>query len=70
MPEITIEFDMYCAKCGKGLCNQTEVCPPSHSKSGISVHVEPCERCIDEALDQGYEKGVDETQSEIEKAND
>jgi hypothetical protein len=49
-----IEFQVYCAECGNGLCNETEV------KSGRyepEVHVAPCEKCLKKAYDEGYDEG-------------
>ena len=48
MPDVNI--DVWCAKCGAGLCNQTTV------KRG-SFYVEPCEECIRQSRSDGYEEG-------------
>ena len=52
MPEI--DFSVYCS-CGNGLCRQTTV-------NGTNIEVEPCERCLKEARDGGYDKGYDDGQ--------
>lgn len=41
MPDVNI--DVYCAKCGRGLCNQTSC---ENYKGNISFFVEPCEHCM------------------------
>ena len=59
MPDMTIDFYVYCAKCGDGLCNQTTV--SSGNRGNIPyIHVEPCERCLDRAKDEGREEGYND----------
>lgn len=51
-----IEFEIWCS-CGEGLCNQaTEI------RGGISV--EPCEKCIERARDEGYNDGYNDRDKE------
>lgn len=54
MPIIETEFEVFCGKCGAGLCMNTTV-------DGARVYVEPYEYCMKEAYtygyDEGYEKG-------------
>jgi hypothetical protein len=61
MPEMMIDFDVYCS-CGEGLCNQTTV--SQDYRGNISIKVEPCERCLararNEGEDVGYNRGYDE----------
>ena len=53
-----IEFEVWCS-CGNGLCNKsTEV------RGGISV--EPCEKCLGVAREDGRQEGYDERDSEVE----
>ena len=56
MPEFTIEvpFEVVCAKCGNGLCRQSDA---SSHKGQNSVTVEPCEKCLDESYDKGFRDG-------------
>ena len=59
MPEMSVEFEVFCSECGQGLCNTTEVrVGPFHS-SGPQIHVDPCDSCIDKAGQDGYEKGYE-----------
>ena len=55
MPDVTIDVDVYCARCGNVL--QTE------SKEGYcgtkEFHAEPCEKCLDAAKDKGDDEGYD-----------
>lgn len=53
MPELTLEFDVYCS-CGEGLCGQTTENRPSHYRSSQGITVEPCQKCLDVARDEGY----------------
>lgn len=63
MPAFEVEFEVYCARCGAGLCNQTKTEDASHSYSRhhpAKVTVEPCKNCLEEAEQEGYEKGKEE----------
>jgi hypothetical protein len=53
MPQIKIDVDVYCGKCGNGICHLTSV-------SQNNFHVEPCDRCMEEAEEKGHSKGWDE----------
>lgn len=71
MPEFTLEFEVYCSKCGAGLCNQSRT--EFNQRRGLpSVHVEPCQHCLDEAKsvgdDEGHARGVQEMQDQIDAA--
>ena len=66
MPEIKVEVEVWC-DCGEGLCSQS-----STASKGTGVVVEPCQKCLDaakeegheEGYDKGYESGLDEGRSE------
>jgi DNA-directed RNA polymerase subunit M/transcription elongation factor TFIIS len=64
MPNLNI--DVWCAKCGDLLYDQTEV------KDG-AFHVSPCKRCMEEANNAGYDEGrtdgLDEAREEAEEAD-
>lgn len=78
MPEVVVEVEVYCAKCGAGLCNQTESVK-THARQQQSFRVTPCEACLkkdheeghsegyDEGYDQGHEDGQSETLSDKEQ---
>lgn len=55
MPEFSVEaeFDVYCASCGADLGRQTTT---SDSRRGRlrCADVEPCQKCLDAAYDEGY----------------
>lgn len=54
MPNMSIDFDVYCAVCGEGLCNCTEVVQNSYQ---TKIIIKPCPRCIEKAKDEGYCEG-------------
>jgi flavoprotein len=56
MPTLPMEFEVYCATCGAGLCsNCTEGRTTNRGMPFISV--DPCEKCLDAARDEGYSQG-------------
>ena len=59
MPDMTIEVEIYCAKCGDGLCNQTEFWR-TPTRGEPSFRVEPCERCLEAEYERGREAGIEE----------
>lgn len=64
MPEMMIDFEVYCS-CGEGLCNQTVVSYDNHGN--IAVKVEPCERCLARARDEGEDIGYDRGYTDVEE---
>lgn len=48
-----IYFEVYCANCGKGLCNLTTV----DERNGIIIEIKPCPECLKNAEVDGFEKG-------------
>ena len=56
MPELTLEFEVFCGKCGAGLCgNCTE--GKTRGRGTPFIQVEPCGICMEGAKDAGYDKG-------------
>ena len=59
MPELTvtlegtIDFEVFCA-CGNGLCSSTEV---RQQNGRNKLIVEPCEKCLLQEYDDGYNQG-------------
>lgn len=45
MPILEVEFEVYCDRCGAGLCAKTRV---SQRKKVHELYVEPCEGCLQE----------------------
>jgi hypothetical protein len=50
---IDVEFEVFCS-CGNGLCNQTTV---EYKHGGQRVIIEPCDKCLQNAMDEGYAEG-------------
>ena len=67
MPSFTVEvtaiadvnFEVYCGKCGAGLCNQSNGIDSS-GRRWAKVEVMPCESCLEDAKSDGYSAGYDE----------
>lgn len=57
--EVEVDFEVFCAKCGAGLCNQSEGGNTNGRKTPY-VSVEPCENCLEAVKDGGYYKGYAE----------
>lgn len=54
MANLDIAIDVVCGECGASLdCNQ------SSSRSGFTVEVSPCEKCMNEAEERGRESPKD-----------
>jgi hypothetical protein len=52
---VTIEFEVFCAKCGAGLCGNTTV--GTTKRRGMPfVEITPCERCLKDEYDRGREE--------------
>lgn len=65
MPEFevqtTVEFEVYCGKCGEGLCRQT-VTETRRGKNLVTI--DPCEKCLEDSEEVGYDKGKAEAAEE------
>lgn len=53
VPSVDVDFEVFCANCGKGLCNKSDA---SSWRRGFRVDVEPCPDCIKDAEDRGREE--------------
>ena len=60
MPEFTIEFEVYCEKCGAGLCPNTSTEEADRNRRYPRAYVEPCEKCLSDAKSDGYDEGYQE----------
>ncbi len=54
MPSFGVEFEVYCS-CGEPLCLQST--GSNNRRGGPRVTVEPCEKCIEAAVDRGFDQG-------------
>ena len=48
----SLEFEVFCSRCGDGLCRNATV-------KGTKVYIEPCERCLERAKEEGDSTGYD-----------
>lgn len=57
MPSFTadIDFSVYCARCGAGLCGN---CTTDDKR--MRMDIEPCDKCLDSKYDEGREDGRQE----------
>lgn len=58
MPSLELEFEVFCGRCGDGLCNNTRE-SASKGRRFPSIQVDPCERCLERAKDEGINSGYD-----------
>lgn len=62
MPEITVDIEVWCAKCGTGLCQGTTA-TTHRGRPGFDV--EPCPKCMSAENDAGFEVGYDQAKDEF-----
>ena len=58
MPTIDVDIEIFCAKCGAGLCNQTEA-TRTLRRNLSSFRVEPCGACLNAAWEEGQQDGLE-----------
>lgn len=54
--EVEVEFEVFCAGCGTGLCGVSRTGNTSH-RGMPYVEVEPCSNCLERAIEKSYEDG-------------
>ncbi len=64
MPEATVNIELYCAKCNEGLCSNATF---SIYRGYPTFTIEPCENCLRDERDDGYQEGHDDAQKEHEE---
>ena len=57
MPDIEVCVEIYCS-CGAGICNNASVSSKHSNRPAFTV--EPCEKCLSNADDEGYKRGRSE----------
>ena len=65
--DVEIDFEVYCATCGTGLCRQSE---GTQNNRGLIVNVEACENCIAVAREEGYKEAEQEYENKINEEKD
>jgi len=63
MPEVTVDVELFCARCGAGLCNKT-MSTQTRLRVQPAFQVEPCEQCLNNARQwadmEGYNRACGE----------
>lgn len=67
MPEFTVEFEVFCATCGAGLCSVSEG-GNSPRRRHPFVRVEPCAACLEKAEDVAADRAYDRGYADAETA--
>lgn len=63
MPELTVEFEVYCS-CGNGLCGNATV-RTSRNRGVQQLVIEPCEKCLEVARDEAADRARREVEVEL-----
>lgn len=66
--EVEIEVEIYCMRCGAGLCKQSKA-GNTHGRNAPFIEVEPCEKCLETAKEEGRNEGYSEGVEEATKSN-
>ena len=57
MPDIEVNIEIFCARCGAGICNNASTI---RHRNQDAFSIEPCEKCLEESYNDGYKKGEEE----------
>lgn len=57
--EFDIDFEVFCGRCGDGLCNNSST-RLSRNRGEPQVVVNPCQTCLTEERNEGYKEGESE----------
>lgn len=68
MPELSLEFEVFCGRCGNGLCNNTRE-TQSRGRHMPGIQVDPCEKCLESEKEAGHDEGYDKGYNEGLKEN-
>jgi len=68
--DVEVEFEIYCAKCGAGLCSNGSTKSKNSYKSSNRLDMEPCEKCLDLAADMADGEARDELGNKIQELED
>ena len=64
MPSITVEFEVFCERCGRGLCATVTESNVKRYGTDKQYTLPPCVDCMKDTYDEGFEKGYDERDGE------
>ena len=57
--DICVNIEVYCSKCGAGLCGQTRIVNDRHGNT-TGFNIEPCKHCLEQSFDEGFDRGKEE----------
>lgn len=55
MADVLVDVQVYCGGCGAGICGNV-----TQGKREGEIHIDPCDKCLDEAKNEGFAEGNDE----------
>jgi hypothetical protein len=58
--EQEIELEINCSECGAGLCGEYTACINGDT---VYIDISPCRKCIEDAKDEGYDKGKEDAEN-------
>jgi len=61
MSAIEIDIEIFCARCGAGICNNATA-SRTKGRGQPCFEIEPCETCLEKAKDEGYQEGKAEAE--------
>lgn len=64
MPDVTINIEIYCDRCGDGLCNQSTF-TTTRMRREPSFRIEPCKKCLEAAKQDGYSDGFEDAKQQF-----
>lgn len=62
MPDISIDIELYCNTCGSGICGNGMA---TYTRRQPCFRIDACEKCTENARDDGYEKGYEAARKEF-----
>lgn len=65
----SFEFEVFCQRCGAGLCNQSST-GNTPGRGMPYVRVEPCEKCLEREYDEGADSRCSELSELREQVRD
>ena len=51
MPDIEVNIEIFCARCGAGICNNASTIS---YRNRDAFTIEPCEKCLTDSYNDGY----------------
>ncbi|HBV95821.1 MAG: hypothetical protein JL50_11040 [Peptococcaceae bacterium BICA1-7] len=65
--DVEVEFEIYCSKCGAGLCSNGST---KSIRNTNRLDMEPCEKCLEFAADMADGEARDELSGKIQELED